>query len=140
MTTQSTIFVEAFGRFLTGGGREGCEEEDLYSVFRARSVLMGWYATPRGLANRSSGLWQMHEADLEADLAGDSPRVGSAQVGLATGVSIVVALPALIECLDDSLRRFGAYESSGYQVTTGGLTPGAEAGAGVLPGPSCSGA
>ena len=117
MTTQGTIFVEAFGRFLTGGYDE---EEDLYSVFRARSVLMGWYTTPRSLATRPPGLWQMQEADLAV---GDSPRVGGAQVGLEAGVSIVIALPALMVCFDDSLRRFGAYESLGYQVTAGGLTP-----------------
>ena len=31
------------------------------------------------------------------------------------------ALPALIQCFDDSLRRFGVVEVSGYQVTASGL-------------------
>ena len=33
----------------------------------------------------------------------------------------VEALPALIQCFDDSLRRFGAVEVSGFQVTASGL-------------------
>ena len=33
----------------------------------------------------------------------------------------VEVLPALIQCVDDSLRRFGAVEVSGYQVTTSGM-------------------
>ena len=31
------------------------------------------------------------------------------------------ALPALVQCFDDSLRRFGAVEVSGFQVTASGL-------------------
>ena len=33
----------------------------------------------------------------------------------------VEVLPALIQCFDDSLRRFGAVEVSGYQVTASGM-------------------
>ena len=34
------------------------------------------------------------------------------------------ALPALLQCFDDSLRRFGAVEVSGFQVTASGLETG----------------
>ena len=61
----------------------------------------------------------MEEADLCEQ--NDAPRIATAQVGLEDGVPIVIALPALIQCFDDSLRRFGAVELSGYQVTASGL-------------------
>ena len=111
------IFVEAFGRFLSGGYHP---DEDLYSVFRARSVLMGWYTPPqREPSSLSPVFWRMEEADLCEQ--NDALRIATAQVGLEDGVPIVVALPALIQCFDDSLRRFGAVELSGYQVTASGL-------------------
>ena len=114
---QTTIFVEAFGRFLSGGYHA---EEDLYSVFRARSVLMGWYAPPqRSPPSLSPVFWRMEEADICEQ--NDTLRIATAQVGLEAGVPIVIALPALIQCFDDSLRRFGAVELSGYQVTASGL-------------------
>ena len=113
----ATIFVEAFGRFLSGGYHP---DEDLYSVFRARSVLMGWYTPPqREPSSLSPVFWRMEEADLCEQ--NDAFRIATAQVGLEAGVPIVVALPALIQCFDDSLRRFGAVELSGYQVTVEGL-------------------
>ena len=112
------VFVEAFGRFLTGGYPD---EEDLFSVFRARSVLMGWYTPPHGRAFRPPGLWMMHEADFAEER--DAPRIGSAQVGLEAGVPFVIALPALIQCFENSLRQFGTVELSGYQVTTENLEP-----------------
>ena len=113
----ATIFVEAFGRFLSGGYHP---DEDLYSVFRARSVLMGWYTPPqRKPSSLSPVFWRMEEADLCEQ--NDAFRIATAQVGLEDGVPIVVALPALIQCFDDSLRRFGAVELSGYQVTAEGL-------------------
>ena len=113
----ATIFVEAFGRFLSGGYHP---DEDLYSVFRARSVLMGWYTPPqRKPSSLSPVFWRMEEADLCEQ--NDALRIATAQVGLEDGVPIVVALPALIQCFDDSLRRFGAVELSGYQVTVEGL-------------------
>ena len=114
---ETTIFVEAFGRFLSGGYHP---DEDLYSVFRARSVLMGWYTPPqRGPSPLSPVFWRMEEADLCEQ--NDALRIATAQVGLEAGVPIVNALPALIQCFDDSLRRFGAVELSGYQVTASGL-------------------
>ncbi|MXY46528.1 MAG: hypothetical protein F4Y44_05975 [Chloroflexi bacterium] len=113
----ATVFVEAFGRFLSGGYHP---DEDLYSVFRARSVLMGWYTPPqRKPSSLSPVFWRMEEADLCEQ--NDAPRIATAQVGLEAGVPIVIALPALIQCFDDSLRRFGAVELSGYQVTASGL-------------------
>ena len=113
----ATIFVEAFGRFLSGGYHP---DEDLYSVFRARSVLMGWYTPPqREPSSLSPVFWRMEEADLCEQ--NDALRIATAQVGLEDGVPIVIALPALIQCFDDSLRRFGAVELSGYQVTVEGL-------------------
>ncbi len=113
----ATIFVEAFGRFLSGGYHP---DEDLYSVFRARSVLMGWYTPPpRKPPSLSPVFWRMEEADLCEQ--NDALRIATAQVGLEAGVPIVIALPALIQCFDDSLRRFGAVELSGYQVTASGL-------------------
>ena len=113
----ATIFVEAFGRFLSGGYHP---DEDLYSVFRARSVLMGWYTPPqRKPSSLSPVFWRMEEADLCEQ--NDALRIATAQVGLEAGVPIVIALPALIQCFDDSLRRFGAVELSGYQVTVEGL-------------------
>lgn len=113
----ATIFVEAFGRFLSGGYHP---DEDLYSVFRARSVLMGWYTPPqREPSSLSTVFWRMEEADLCEQ--NDALRIATAQVGLEDGVPIVIALPALIQCFDDSLRRFGAVELSGYQVTAEGL-------------------
>ena len=113
----ATIFVEAFGRFLSGGYHP---DQDLYSVFSARSVLMGWYTPPqRKPSSLSPVFWRMEEADLCEQ--NDALRIATAQVGLEDGVPIVIALPALIQCFDDSLRRFGAVELSGYQVTASGL-------------------
>ena len=113
----ATIFVEAFGRFLSGGYHP---DEDLYSVFRARSLLMGWYTPPpRKPSSLSPVFWRMEEADIYEH--NDALRIATAQVGLEAGVPIVIALPALIQCFDDSLRRFGAVELSGYQVTASGL-------------------
>ena len=113
----ATIFVEAFGRFLSGGYHP---DEDLYSVFRARSVLMGWCTPPqRKPSSLSPVFWRMEEADIYEQ--NDALRIATAQVGLEAGVPIVIALPALLQCFDDSLRRFGAVELSGYQVTASGL-------------------
>ena len=53
----------------------------------------------------------------------DAPRIGFAQVQLEAEVSLVMALPALIDNLDSSLHYFGEVELSGYQVTSVGLEP-----------------
>lgn len=144
----STLFVEAFGQLHRDANLRGMileEEEDLYSVFRERAELMGWLSDP----NDRPKLWAMEEAELtDGD---DASRIGWAQVGLnvgpfepssvspnvlpppATGRRYeafgperrasdpVEVLPALIQCFDDSLRRFGAAEVSGFQVTAGSL-------------------
>jgi hypothetical protein len=57
----------------------------------------------------------MHEAALSA--GNGASRIGWVQVGLEMGVEPALALPALIQCFDDALRRFGVVELSGLQVT-----------------------
>ena len=117
----STVFLEAFGRFLTGGDSDA-DEEDLYSVFLARAELMGWDVPPRRPPTRQTGLWAMNEAELAPE--SEAPRIGTAQVGLEAGVPLATALPALIDNLDNSLRYFGEVELSGYQITAVYLEPG----------------
>ena len=117
----STVFLEAFGRFLTGGYSDA-DEEDLYSVFRARAELMGWDVPPRRPPTRRPGLWGMNEAELATE--SEAPRIGTAQVGLEAGVPLATTLPALIDNLDNSLRYFGEVELSGYRITAVYLEPG----------------
>ena len=117
----TTLFVEAFGELSRDANLRGMileEEEDLYSVFLKRAKLMGWLTTPEG----HSKLWAMEEAEL----TNDAPRIGWGQVGLNVGDSAPTiepaeVLPALIQCFDDALRRFGVVDSSGYQVTVRSL-------------------
>ena len=130
----STIFLEAFGQ-LSGLATIDTREEDLHSVFRERAELMSWAAT----SNDRPLLWSMEEAEITADT--DRYRIGWVQVGLdirpfealSTPTNPVpgwaalpmrrrstkpaMALPALVQCLSDSLRRFGDVELSGFQVT-----------------------
>ncbi len=73
---------------------------------------MGWSTVspmPRPL------LWDMNEAELTDGDA--SSRIGWAQVGLAGDVDPLGALPALGQCLDDALRRFGTITLAGLQVS-----------------------
>ena len=145
----ATLFVEAFGR-LSGPEAIDSREEDLHSVFRERAELMRWATT----SNDYSLLWSMEEAEITADV--DRHRIGWVQVGLGVGPIEVldgptnplqgwlelparqrstvpaVALPALIQCFDDALRRFGVVESSGFQVTASGVTGEAESCLGYL--------
>ena len=140
----SLLFVEAFGQLSPGTNLIDSEEEDLYSVFRARAELMGWSTTS---ARRRPLLWGMNEAELTAGI--DESRIGWVQVGLEVGdieptrvpsmpvlgygyaplgvrrraVEPAVLLPALIQCFDDALRRFGVVELSGLQVTANFLEP-----------------
>ena len=143
----SLLFIEAFGRLFRDADPEGIvseDEEDLYSVFRARAELMGWSTT--STRNRSL-LWEINEAELTAGI--DPDRIGWVQVGLDVGefVSTKVppapvpgyyyaplgfhqrsaepsmVLPALIQCFHDALRRFGVVELSGLQVTANYLDP-----------------
>lgn len=116
----SVLFLEAFGS-LSQTPTVDEVEEDLYSVFRARAELMGLSTTslPRPPRLR---LWGMNEAELTL---GDSRnRIGFVQVGLDAGnVDPQEALPALAQCFEDALGRFGAVELSALQITATHLGP-----------------
>lgn len=109
-----TLVVEASGQLASGVGVPVTPDdaEDLYSVFTARAELMGWSTTG---ARRRPRLWGMNDAALTVEA--DGSRIGWVQVGLGGGVEPVIALLPLIQCLHDALRRFGAVELSGLQVT-----------------------
>ena len=144
------LFVEAFGKLSRDADLQGMvseAEEDLYSVFRARAELMGWST----LSNRRRPLlWNMNEAELTAGI--DESRIGWAQVGLDVGdleptrvpsaparghgwvgyaphgVSRranepALILPALVQCFDDALRRFGVVELTALQVSANFFEP-----------------
>ena len=148
----SLLFVEAFGQLIRDESLEGVvsDEEDLYSVFRARAQLMGWSTTK---ARRRPLLWQINEAELTAGI--DESRVGWVQVGLEVGdveptsvpsapvlpvlgyryaplgvhrssVEPALILAALVQCFDDALRRFGVVELYGFQVAASGLESSAQ--------------
>ena len=131
------LFLEAFGSLNPCTASIRVEEEDLYSVFRERSALMGWSTmdlTPRPL------FWELHEAELaEVPVRG---RIGWVQVGLAYStwqtetvhpprrsgwapwpirqrpvVTLAQVLPALCQCLADALHRFGDITWEGLQLT-----------------------
>ena len=147
----SSLFVEVFGQLLRDVNLTGLvseDDEDLYSVFRARAELMGWSTTSD---LRRPVLWEMNEAELAPGT--DTCRIGWVQVGLEAGdveptgtptvpiqgygyaplgvsrrvvdppVEPTVVLPPLIQCFDDALRRFGVVELSGIQVTANFLKP-----------------
>ncbi len=143
------LLLDAFGTLSPGANLIDILEEDLYSVFRSRSELMGWYDGPSTKpAGRRASLWNMHEAELTA---GDgTSRIGWVKVGLDVGdlertqvppppgpgfyfaplgfqqrsIEPAVILPALTHCFIDSLDRFGSIELTGLQVTAGYLEPG----------------
>ena len=146
-----TLFLEAFGQLSRDTSLAGIvsEEEDLYNVFDARAELMCWSTTSR---HRRPLLWGMNEAELtagtdasrigwvqvglEADVVLDAdvvepdralppPVPGWAALSLRrlNAVEPILALPALVLCFDDALRRFGAVELSGLQVTAIDLEP-----------------
>ena len=149
----SVLFVEAFGQLASGANLIDSEEEDLYSVFNARAELMGWSTLPSNRhPRRRSLLWNMNDAELTAatgasrlgwvqvgladDPTGDVVESGSPPpsgfVGYAyaplskrrlSEVEPALALPALIQCFDDALRRFGIIELSAFQVTAHFLDP-----------------
>ena len=149
----STLILEAFGQLSPGTNLIDAEEEDLYSVFRARAELMGWSTTSN---RRHPMLWGMNEAELTAGT--DASRMGWVQVGLDVGdleptrvppapvtgwgyaslgvrrrpIEPAMVLPALAQCFDDALRRFGDVELSGLQVTAYDLDPITRSPAGVL--------
>ncbi len=141
-----TLFLEAFGQ-LSGLPTIDCEEEDLYSVFLERSQLMGWGAPS---SSERPLLWAMEEAELTADTdpyrigwaqvglgvgpidvrRADVRRVPAASRPGWSGwygspirprsTDPVLALAPLVQCLNDSLARFGVVELSGLQVTASG--------------------
>lgn len=140
-----TFVVEAFGRLLPDMVMPGPpnDEEDLYSVFNARAELMGWSTT--GNDRPRTTLWGMNDAGLTAGSeanaetdaipflarrmndpgltsGSEASRLGWVQVGLDAGVDAVVALPPLVQCFHDALRRFGVVELSALQVTGCDLT------------------
>ena len=150
----TTLFLDAFGQISPGTNLIDSEEEDLYSVFRARAELMGWSSTSLPRPQRPL-LWGMEEAELTA--GADASWIGFVQVGLDVGdfepkpdwtppttpgwatlpvrrrpTEPATVLPALIQCFDDSLRRFGDVELSGIQVTARFLEPSARCRAGDL--------
>ncbi len=125
-----TLFIEAFGQLSRDTNLPGnsSPEPDLYIVFSALADLMGWSTTPgKSSSPYIAGptvrplLWWMHEAELTVEV--DASRIGYVQVGLEDGVDLVLALPALIQCFNDSLRRFGNVELTGLQVTASHLQP-----------------
>lgn len=104
----TTVFLEAFGRLTPGTAVIDVEAEDLYSVFHGRAELMGWST----LTTQRPVFWDMHEAELTAGDA--SARIGWAQVGIVGKGDPLGALPALGQCLDDALRRFGTLTLTGW--------------------------
>ena len=136
-----TLFLEAFGH-LSGLASIDTREEDLHSVFRERAELMRWATT----SNEHALLWTMEEAEITAGAGSD--RIGWVQVGLGVGTvevlgppsnpvpgwlelptrqrstDPVMALPALVQCFNDALRRFGVVELSGLQVIASALETG----------------
>ena len=152
----TTLLAEAFGRMsLRQDTAADVLGEDLYSIYLARSQLMGWSTIGSAAApGESSPLWDMNEAELTEEEGGH--RIGFAQVGLDVGSSIavvepqeqgsagdlsrlraapfpaisterftdpVLAIPPLIQCLDDSLRWFGEVEVTAVQVTAFDIAP-----------------
>ena len=126
------------------------KEEDLHSVFRERAQLMGWADTshdrPILWAMEEAELTDGDDASRIGwvqvglnvgpfePIREPPPPVlgqGNAPPGLhwryesfgadRRASEPVEVLPALIQCFDDSLRRFGAVEVSGYQVTASSL-------------------
>ena len=142
-----TLFLEAFGQLSRDTSLAGIvseAEEDLYSVFNARANLMSWATTASH--RRRVEIWDMNEAELTAGT--DASRIGWVQVGLGevvepgtlelptpipgfaalpvvrhSAVEPPMALPPLVQCFDDALRRFGAVELVGLQLTRRHLEP-----------------
>ena len=152
----TTILAEAFGRLSLHRDRAvDVGGEDLYSIFLARSQLMGWSTINSSASpDEDSLLWDMNEAELTHE--DDGHRIGFAQVGLNVGSSNsfvdrseqetarlsrqsdrrsayfparrtdsptvpptdpVLAIPSLLQCLNDSLQWFGKAEVAATQVT-----------------------
>ena len=137
------LVLDAFGSLSSGTDLINADEEDLYSVLRARAELMGWSTS----SEHRSLLWNMHEAELT--FGDDGSRIGFLQVGLDVGdieesktslasvrgygyaplgmrrsaIEPAIVLPALTQCFVDALCRFGTLELTGLQVTASYLEP-----------------
>lgn len=158
----TTLIIAAYSRHQsTPNLLDSSAEEDLYSVFLARSELMRWSNLYESRAPElAQPLWSMEEATLNSDP--DDPEIGRAQVGLDVGLVIdaaeaasqatqsedaiadldpvryeyaphppkrspstdpVAAIPPLVQCLDDALRRFGDIDVTAFQVSATYMTP-----------------
>ena len=152
----TTILAEAFGHVALNQDRAvDVLDEDLYSIFLARSQLMGWSTINSSASHdEDSLLWGMNEAELTHE--DDGHRIGFAQVGLNVGsgnsfvdlseqesprlsgrrvgkpapfptrptvppTDPVLAIPPLIQCLNDSLQWFGEAEVAAAQVTANNI-------------------
>ena len=124
----SVLLVESFGRQTPPQEADhpiNSNDEDLHSVFYARSMLMSWHALLGG-QNRFMA-WDMHEAEHAASADNpDGSLVGFAQVGLRPEPNeVVLRIPAVVHCLHDALDRFGRVEWSAVQIAATSLPTGA---------------
>lgn len=123
------LSVEAFGRQMLPQEANhpiNANDEDLLSVFRARSMLMSWHATMMGHDRFMA--WDVHEAEHIPDADANDPMslIGFVQVGLrADPNEVVLRLPAVVQCLHDSLDRFGRVDLSAVLITATSLPGGA---------------
>ena len=85
------------------------DEEDLYSVFRARAQLMGWSTTK---ARRRPLLWQINEAELP----GDESRVGWVQVGEVGDVEPTMVPAPVLPVLGYRYAPLGVREAGSHRV------------------------
>ncbi len=131
-----TLFLEAFGQLVPETAAIRAEEEDLYSVFRARAEVMGWSSTDP----HPTRLWGLEEAELTE--SSTNARIGFVQIGMSedgiearrewppehsgfaplpyrrrSTIAPTGVLPAASQCFDDALRRFGHVTLAGMQVT-----------------------
>ena len=140
---------------------DGSADEDLYSVFLARSELMRWsnlnaVAQPE----TTTPLWWMNDAELNLDP--ENTGIRWAQVSLDVGPVIsapdpseyptlseegtaqldpskydyapypiergpptdpAVAIPPMVQCFDDAIRKFGEADVTAHRVEIYGLSP-----------------
>ncbi|MYI05005.1 MAG: hypothetical protein F4066_09135, partial [Chloroflexi bacterium] len=84
----ATLIVAAYGQLQSAPNLlDSSAEEDLYSVFLARSELMRWSNLYESrVPELAQPLWSMEEATLNSDP--HDPEIGRAQVGLDVGPAI----------------------------------------------------
>lgn len=117
---QCTLFLAVFSRIpmLAMEPDVGRTEGGLWSVFRARGEMMGRSDAPPGGVE---ALWSTHEAELTTGTRGS--RLGWAQVGIEAKADLVTVLPALLQCLEDALGRFGARDWIAMRLTASDVPP-----------------